>query len=102
MKGTITAVLIGVMMIPTIFISNLVQERQSRQESVVNEVNGRWAGSQTLTGPFIYLPYLVISKDASGKPVEILEHLLIIPDEKHVSGKIAHEIRVRSIYKVLL
>jgi inner membrane protein len=31
-----------------------------------------------------------------------MEHILIIPDEKQVSGKISHELRVRSIYKVLL
>jgi inner membrane protein len=101
-KGIITAVLIGVMMIPTIFISNLVQERQARQESVVKEVNSRWAASQTLTGPYIYLPYTVITKDASNKLVETGEHLLIIPDDKRVAGKIDHELRLRSIYKVLL
>ena len=101
-KGIITAVLIGVMMIPTLFINNLVDERQARQESVVKEVNSRWAEAQTLTGPFIYLPYTSVTQDAYNKPLEVKQHLLIIPDEKQVSGNVETETRLRSIYKVLL
>ena len=40
--------------------------------------------------------------DASGKPVVISNHLLVLPENKQVAGKINHEIRERSIYKVLL
>jgi inner membrane protein len=101
-KGAITAALIGIMMIPTVFISDLVQERQDRNEAVVKEVDSRWALSQTLGGPYIFLPYKSITTDAAGKPVITPNHLLIIPDNKQVNGKINHEIRDRSIYKVLL
>jgi inner membrane protein len=101
-KGTITAILIGIMMIPTIFISDLVQERQSRNEAVVKEVDSRWAMAQTLTGPYIYLPYKVLTIDAAGKTIVSVNHLLILPENKLVSGKINHELRDRSIYKVLL
>ena len=102
MKGIITAALILVMMIPTIFINNLVQERQERQESVVKEVNSRWAKEQTLTGPYIYLPFKVNGVDSQNKPYETTSHILIIPDNLHVEGRIEHELRLRSIYKVLL
>ena len=101
-KGVITAILIGVMMIPTLFINNLVEERQARQQSVVKEVNSRWAEAQTLSGPYIYLPYTSVTQDAYNKPVEVKNHLLIIPDEKQVSGNVETETRLRSIYKVLL
>jgi len=101
-KGAVTAALIGIMMIPTIFISDLVQERQGRNESVVREVDSRWAMAQTLSGPYIYLPYKMMATDGSGKPNGITNHLLIIPENKNVTGKINHELRERSIYKVLL
>ncbi len=101
-KGAVTAALIGIMMIPTVYINELVRERQSNQEAVVKEVNSRWSAAQTLTGPYIYLPYKVTGVDAAGKPVETTQHILIIPDNLHVTGQIDHEIRVRSIYKVLL
>jgi len=101
-KGAITAALIGIMMIPTIFISDLVQERQARNESVVKEVDSRWAMAQTLTGPYIYLPYKKVVVDPSNKPELITSHLLMLPDNKQVDGRIDHELRERSIYKVLL
>ncbi len=101
-KGAITATLIGIMMIPTVFISELVHERQVRNESVVNEVDSRWAMAQTLTGPYIYLPYKKIIMDATNKPQLVTSHLLMLPDNKQVDGKIDHELRERSIYKVLL
>ena len=101
-KGAITAALIGIMMIPTAFISELVHERQVRNESVVNEVDSRWAMAQTLTGPYIYLPYKKIIMDATNKPQLVTSHLLMLPDNKQVDEKIDHELRERSIYKVLL
>jgi inner membrane protein len=101
-KGAITAALIGIMMIPTVFISDLVHERQARNESVVKEVDSRWAMAQTLTGPYIYLPYKKIIIDANNKAQIVTSHLLMLPDNKQVDGKIDHELRERSIYKVLL
>jgi inner membrane protein len=101
-KGAITAALIGLMMIPTVFISDLVRERQERNEAVVKEVDSRWAMAQTISGPYIFLPYKFTTADATGKPLVIVNHLLILPENKQVAGKINHEIRERSIYKVLL
>ncbi len=101
-KGAITAALIGILMIPTIFISDLVQERKARNESVVKEVGSRWALDQTLTGPYIFLPYKITTTDPAGKQRVNSNQLFILPENKQVSGKIHPEIRERSIYKVLL
>ncbi len=101
-KGAITAALIGIMMIPTVFISDLVRERQERNEAVVKEVDSRWAMAQTISGPYIFLPYKSMNTDAAGKPIVIVNHLFILPENKQVTGKISHEVRERSIYKVLL
>lgn len=101
-KGIITGALILVLLIPTIFISNLVKERQARQAEVANEVSDKWAQSQTLTGPYLYLPYKIISIDKEKKASEQLNHLIILPENLVVNGRIFHELRLRSIYKVLL
>src|SRR5690606_17950843 len=45
-KSIITGVLILVLLIPTVFISNLVSERKARQKEVVTEVSEKWAQSQ--------------------------------------------------------
>ncbi len=101
-KSLITGGLILVMLIPTIFVSNLVTERQERQSKVTAEVSDRWANAQVLSGPYLYLPYKIITLDKDKKAVEDLDHLIIIPDILNVNGQVFHELRLRSIYKVLL
>lgn len=101
-KAGVTGALILLLLIPTVFVSNLVKERQSRQIEVVNEVSNKWAQPQTLTGPYIYLPYKIQEKTSDNKIIEISNHLIILPDMLDVSGNVSHEIRLRSIYKVLL
>lgn len=101
-KGLITGGLILVMMIPTIFISNLVSERKERQQEVAAEVSSKWATSQTLTGPYIYVPYKKYVKGPNDVTQESTSYFWILPDNLQVSGEIKHEIRPRSIYKVLL
>lgn len=101
-KSIITGVLILVLLIPTAFISNLVSERKARQANVVTEVSEKWAQSQLLTGPYIYLPYKKIYLDKDKKENEVIHELLILPESLEVNGVVSHEVRKRSIYKVLL
>ena len=90
------------MMIPTLFITNLIEEREVRQQEVASEVSSRWAGSQVLAGPYLYLPYKTFYKDKDGKTREGSNHFWILPEDLGVTGKIDHEVRQRSIYKILL
>lgn len=101
-KGIITGALILIMMIPTIFINNLVSEREQRQKEVATEVSSKWALGQTLTGPYLFVPYKTFYTNTEGKTIEEHKHLWILPENLHVTGNVQHEIRPRSIYKVLL
>ena len=66
-KAVITGAIILLMMIPTIFVTNLVSEREQRQQQVTQEISSKWAAPQTLTGPYLYLPYTTTVSDAAGK-----------------------------------
>lgn len=101
-KGIITGVLILLMMIPSIFISNLVQERKLRQQGIVEEVSSKWANSQTIAGFFLSVPYDLPEKDEKGAPISVRKELVILPEDLKVSSQLIPEIRPRSIYKVLL
>ena len=101
-KAAITSGLILVLLIPTWFVSNLVTERSNRQNEVVNEVTGKWAGPQTITGPYLSIPYSITEKDLKGNPVLKAKNLILLPEQLNVTGKLIPEIRPRSIYKVLL
>ncbi len=101
-KGLITGALILLMLIPTVFIQNIVKERETRQREVAAEVSSRWASSQTLSGPFLYIPYKYSSTDVQGKVIEVSHYFWVLPDNLNVTGSIDHQVRRRSIYKVLL
>jgi len=101
-KGLITGALILIMMIPTIFVSNLVTERQKRQEEVVKEVSSKWASDQTIAGPYIFVPYTVNETGKDNRLVVVTKHVLLLPENLAISGDMSPEIRPRSIYKVLL
>ncbi|GAO41702.1 cell envelope integrity protein CreD [Flavihumibacter petaseus] len=101
-KAIITALLILLLLIPSVFIQNLVQERKSRQAEVVHEVSSRWAAGQTLSGFYLYLPYVVSGTTDSGKPYRIEKQLIVLPEEANVQSVMEPEVRPRSIYKVLL
>lgn len=101
-KAAITGALIMALMIPTIFISELVSERKQRQLEVAREVSSKWAEAQTLSGPFIYLPYLVTQQVKNQPDYTEEKYLILLPETLDVQGTVEHEIRKRSIFSVPL
>lgn len=101
-KGIITGVLILAMLVPTLFVNNLVQEREERQKQVVNEVSSKWAGSQRISGPYISLPYKGTYQGADGKMVSTKKNILLLPENLSANGNIIPVETHRSIYHVLL
>lgn len=101
-KGLTIGSLILLMLIPIAFVSNLVYERQARQQEVVKEVSSKWASPQTLSAPFLVVPYFETSLDDKGKPVLVKSKVMLFANELNVKGDIFPEKRKRSIYTVLL
>lgn len=101
-KGIITGVLILIMLIPTLFISSLVQERKTRQQEVVEEVSARWGSKQQIGGLLLVLPYEIITEGAKGSKIVTRKDLVVLPDNLNVSAKLDPVLRKRSIYEVLL
>lgn len=95
------------LLIPTSMIEGLIFERQNTQEQAINEVSSKWANQQTLTGPFISIPYYryikeTTKKDTVGKIVKIKEFIHILPTDLKVYGKINPEQRNRGIYEIVV
>lgn len=67
LKVFLIGFLLLLLLIPTAMISELIHERQTMQEEAVHEVNSRWAGAQTLSGPMVTIPYLVRTKNVKGE-----------------------------------
>lgn len=101
-KGLIAGALILLMMIPTVFIYNLVMERESRRQAVVQEVSVKWASSQTIAPPFLVVNYAEPATSADGKPLVVNRPLVLLPHSLTAGGKVLPETRSRSIYDILL
>ena len=95
-------ILILLLLIPAVMIQNLIKERQYRRDSVVSEINRKWGGSQTLTGPFITVPYKNFYKDINGEKQFNLKYLHILPEILSITGEIDPEVRYRSLFETVV
>jgi inner membrane protein len=101
-KGLITGGLILLMLVPTLFIQSLINEREARQKEIVKEVSSKWASAQTLSGPYISVPLKEVTTGSDGKLITSTTQLILPADKLVTNGKVFPEERPRSIYKVLL
>ena len=95
LKSFFIGFLILVLLIPTFLIMFLVNERKERKQEVTNEISNKWSAAQTITGPFLVIPYTETDNNVSVK-----KYLYILPEQLEINGIIEPEIRYRSIYKV--
>ncbi len=102
-KVIIIGGLILVLMVPSLMINALVSERSSRKMQVTNEVSSKWGQLQTITGPYIEIPYLEEVKLNDKQPIQMVDHILYyFPDALETSGSLTPVVKKRSIYKVIL
>jgi inner membrane protein len=101
LKSFLIGFLILLLLIPTLFIDNLVSERQERQQQAVAEVSSRWGGPQTITGPVIGIPYTETITDA-GKVLIEKRWAYFLPGKLDIRTHIVPEKRYRGIYKVIV
>jgi inner membrane protein len=101
LKSFWIGILTLLLLIPTLFIQNLVEERQQRQQEAVTEVSSRWAGTQTVTGPVIGIPYMGAAAEGSNAgPVKHWAYFL--PASLDMAARIVPEKRYRGIYQVIV
>jgi inner membrane protein len=102
LKSALIGALILLLLIPTTFIQNLITERQERQSQAVAEIGSRWAGSQTLTGPVIGIPYLDTTPADNGSKQRVKHWAWFLPEKLNVKTRLVPEKRYRGIYQVIV
>ena len=101
-KGMLVTALIGLMLIPGLFVSNLVTERKARQQDVVGEVGNKWAYHQTVTGPLLMLPFKSLQTNSDGQVIERIKMAYVLPNELKIDGRIDPIVKKRTLYNVNL
>jgi inner membrane protein len=105
-KLAFIALFILLLLIPGGWIQDLIQERQNRQQEVMEEVSEKWSGSQLIEGPVLVLPYktLVSRKDKSGKTSyeEALTNIYILPEVLDIKSRANPQILHRGIFDAVV
>jgi len=101
LKSFFIGMLMLLLLIPTAFILSMVSERQSRQQEAVSEISSKWAGSQTVTGPVIGIPYNEMMT-SDNKTTEVKKWAYFLPDKLDMQARIVPEKRYRGIYQVIV
>ena len=101
-KGFLVCLLVLLMLIPTPFILNLIEERQESKASVITEISNKWSGQQTVYGPFIELTYIEKVNDGTGKIVTQEKTKYVSANELAINGTIDSQLKSRSIYDAVV
>jgi inner membrane protein len=94
-KSFFIGFLVLALLIPTFIIMYLVNERKERKQEVTREISNKWSAAQTITGPFLIIPY-----SEKENNIVVKKYLNILPEQLDINANIEPEIRYRSIYKV--
>ncbi len=98
-KSFFIAFLILSLLIPTFIIMYLVNERKERKQEVTKEISNKWSAAQTITGPFLIIPYTE-NENFNGNFVTVRKNIYLLPEQLNINATIEPDIRYRSIYKV--
>ncbi len=97
-----------ILIIPLVFIEDLIRERSDRQETVIREINNKWGNEVALYGPILKVPYKVFkekvitdqkTKKVTSEIVEIIKYGYLFPEKLDVSSVVNPEEKKRGIYK---
>jgi len=95
-------VLTLLLLIPQVMIESMITERQQRRDTVTDEISSKWGRNQTITGPFIVLPYERTMKNDQGKEYTVIENAYLLPKNLKAESELFPEVRYRSIFEVVL
>jgi len=103
-KFFLIAGLILALLIPMVFVWFIIDEREDRARDVRREVAREWGQNQSITGPFLIVPYTTvvgtIEKDGQREEQLREHHAIFLPKTLNVRGKAATKVLHRSIYDV--
>lgn len=108
LKSVIISVLVLILWIATLFIQNMIDERQLRQQEAIDEVSSKWGRRQTVTGPVLTIPYLQFEKspdpDRNGAAtwLKVTRYAHFLPESLEIQGAMSPEKRYRGIFEVVV
>ena len=94
------AVVIILLIIPSVIISVLIEERSDTADEATEEVSQKWGLAQVITGPMLVVPFKELTQTAAGEVGSKTRHAYFLPESLQVDGTIDPSVRYRGIYEV--
>ncbi|MGB5943653.1 MAG: cell envelope integrity protein CreD [Leeuwenhoekiella sp.] len=100
--------LVIILLIPLIFVQNLIEERASRQVEVVAEIQDKWGDAVLLYGPILQVPYKTYSekaitntktKEVTTEIIEKISTAYFFPEVLDIKAAASPQIKKRGIYE---
>lgn len=89
------------LLIPTIWIQDIIKERIQHKNKVEKELAALWGESQQLSGPVLNVPFTYLqAKDNEQGFAEYSSIVHFLPNDLKVDCEVVPEIRYRGIYKM--
>jgi inner membrane protein len=98
----IMSVLTVGLLVPLMWVYNVVSERASRRNSAIAEVSASWGGQQVIGGPVLSVPYSYPWTDSNGRAQRSMGKANFLPRALHIEGSVVSEIRSRGIFDVVV
>lgn len=98
--------LVLILLIPSAWITDLMEERQQRAGEVMQEVASKWSGQQTFAGPVLVIPYRREEKVQIGNNGfeirEVIENAYFLPEKLEVNGDVTPQVLHRGIFDAVV
>src|SRR5688572_21798394 len=98
--------LVLILLIPSVWIQNMIDERQQRADEVIDEVADKWSGSQKITGPVLVIPFRkqdVVELASGEKEIhESVQKAFFLPEQLDINGSVNPEILHRGIFDAVV
>jgi inner membrane protein len=101
-KVAVIAGIMGLLMIPTCQVQQLISEREARQKEAVDEVSSKWAGRQVVAAPVLVLPYLRTNLSGRGDSLQVAGNAVFLPDTVEIQASADPKEKHRGMYQVML
>src|SRR5581483_9703019 len=98
MKLIVICGLALLMVIPSFFVADLIQDRTKRESDVIKEISAHVGGQQTFLGPTLAIPYVIPPQSPTTIPIRGI--YLVSPAKASANIRIATQERRRSLFKV--
>lgn len=102
LKIILIGTLIFLLMIPFTMINSLIDEREERQNNIIDEISQKWGLSQTISGPILTIPYNTYKFVDGEKKFLQKQFAVFLPENLSITGNINPEIRSRGIYEAIM